>query len=166
MTETATQTVNDVRPSEPRREWIKSVRAIGSWQGSMTTDIRIRDFTLRSDEPEAVGGTNSAPTPMEILAGAVNGCITVVIDTVATELAIPLRAVETASAAHMDVRGFRGTADVSPHFLDYTLTVRIASSASAQQQAQLRTLVEKRCPAINLIRDAGVRFDLDWQFSE
>lgn len=143
----------------------KLVRAAGSWQQRMTTLVRIRDFTFRSDEPEAVGGTNSAPTPMEFVAGAVNSCITVVIETVANELGIGLQQVETESAAHMDVRGFQGTAEVSPHFQDYTLRVSIVSSASDEQRAALTNQVEKRCPALNLVRDAGVPFDLKWEFS-
>ncbi|WP_281245346.1 OsmC family protein [Paramicrobacterium humi] len=53
-----------------------------------------------------VGGTNSAPTPMEFVAGAVNACIAVVIETVASELGISVHAIETGSKAHMDVRGF------------------------------------------------------------
>lgn len=84
----------------------------------MTTALQVRNFELRTDEPEAAGGTNSAPTPMELVAAALNGCITVVIETIATELGITLDAIKTSSLAHLDVRGFRGTADVTPHFID------------------------------------------------
>lgn len=142
----------------------KSVRAAGTWRGSMTTEIAVRDFTFRSDEPEAIGGTDSAPTPMELVAGAVNGCITVVIETIALEQGIRLQQIETASKAHMDVRGFRGTADVSPHFQDYDLHVRVSSSATEAQRGELARLAEKRCPAINLVRDAGVKLEVRWEF--
>lgn len=143
---------------------LKSVRAAGTWLGSMTTDVSIREFSFRTDEPERVGGTNSAPTPMEFVAGALNGCITVVIETVAAELGLTVRALKTASHAHMDVRGFEGTADVSPHFTDYTLTIQIDVDADEQDRSELVNLSEKRCPAINLVRDAGVDFAIDWQF--
>ncbi|QPZ38044.1 OsmC family protein [Paramicrobacterium chengjingii] len=142
----------------------KSVRARGTWQTRMTTDVSIRDFEFRTDEPEPAGGTNSAPTPMEFIAGALNGCITVVIESVAAELNLSLRALDTASHAHMDVRGFHGTADVSPHFHDYALTIQIDVDADDSQRAELVRLSEKRCPAINLVRDAGVDFTIDWQF--
>lgn len=149
-----------------REPWIKSVRAAGSWQGSMRTEVRIRDFTFHSDEPPAVGGTNSAPTPMEFVAGAVNSCISVVIETVANELGIRLEQVETETVAHMDVRGFLGTAEVSPHFQDYRLHVSVVTNASAEHRAALTSQVEKRCPALNLVRDAGVPLDLQWEFPE
>jgi uncharacterized OsmC-like protein len=152
-------------PPDAHDAWIKSVRATGSWQGSMTTDITIRGFTLRSDEPVAVGGTNSAPTPMEIVAGAVNACTTVVIEQVAAELGIHLEKVETVSAAHIDVRGYRGTADVSPHFRDYTLRVSVATTASEALRRTLSRQVEKRSPAISLVRDAGVALEIAWEFT-
>lgn len=130
----------------------------------MTTEVSIRDFTFRSDEPSAVGGTNSAPTPMEIVAGAVNACITVVIETVANELGVKLAAIETETTAHMDTRGFQGTADVSPHFRDYLLRVSIDTTESAEQLGVLSAQVERRCPALNLVRDAGVPLELVWEF--
>lgn len=141
---------------------IKSVRAHGSWQGSLTTKLQVRGFELSTGEPRAVGGDDSGPTPMELVAAALNGCITVVIETVAAELDIPLESVETSSAAHMDVRGFRGTADVTPHFLDYALTVRVASPATAEQCDDLQRYTERRCPALNLVRDAGVPLAIEW----
>jgi uncharacterized OsmC-like protein len=144
---------------------IKSVRARGTWKGSMTTDLSVRGFELRTDEPLPVGGTDSAPSPMELVAAALNGCITVVIETVAAELGVALESVETSSVAHMDVRGFRGTADVSPHFVDYALRLQIVASASHQERQRLQASVEHRCPALNLVRDAGVALEIDWDWS-
>src|SRR5699024_4198532 len=108
--------------SEPQ---LKSVRAHGWRRGSMRTESAVRSFTVVADEPHAVGGTDTAPTPMELIAGAVNGCLGVVVETVAAELGLTLRALETTSHAHIDVRGFQGTAEVSPHFRDYRLTVTV-----------------------------------------
>lgn len=147
------------------RPWMKPVRAAGSWQGSMTTEVQMRKFSFRTDEPIAVGGTNQAPTPMEVVAGAVNGCITVVIETVAKELGVRLEQVETESIAFMDSRGFHGTAEVSPHFHEYTLRIRVVTPEPTASLAGFRAQVEKRCPALNLLRDAGVPVDLLWEFS-
>lgn len=158
--------MTDIAPAATRRDPnLKRVQAHGAWQGSMITELTVRGFTFRSDEPEAIGGTDSAPTPMELVAGAVNACLTVVIETVAGELGVRVDAIETASRAQMDVRGFRGTAPVSPHFRDYELTVRVASSADLAERTELARLVEQRCPAVNLVRDAGVPLTLSWHFT-
>jgi uncharacterized OsmC-like protein len=131
----------------------------------MTTTVNIREFSFISDEPESVGGTNSAPTPMEIVAGAVNACTTVTIEQVAGELGVVLQSVETETHAHMDVRGFRGTADVPAHFLDYALQIRIATDASEDDRLALQREVEKRSPAISLISAASVPLEMRWEFS-
>lgn len=153
------------RPQSASTPQLKSVRAAGVWHGSMNTEVRVRDFVFHSDEPQAVGGTNSAPTPMEFVAGAVNACISVVIETIATELGIVLGDITTNTAAHIDVRGFAGTADVSPHFHDFTLTIRVVADADPNVLEQLRIQTERRCPALNLVRDAGVPVLVEWDFA-
>ncbi|MDJ0336664.1 OsmC family protein [Cryobacterium sp. PH31-O1] len=151
--------------TKPARDpWIKSVRASGSWLRPMRTRISIREFNFVIDQPVIKGGENDAPTPMEFLAGAVNGCITVTIEAVATELGIRLDQIETLTRSHIDVRGFTGTADVSPHFSDYSLLVQIVTPAAEPKLGELRRAVEKRCPAISLLRDADIPIDLHWQF--
>lgn len=146
--------------SEPQ---LKSVRAAGRWRGQMRTDVAVRSFTVRTDEPEAVGGTDAAPTPMEVIAAAVDGCITVVIETVAAELGLTVSALETDSHAHLDVRGFLGTAEVSPHFHDYLLTITLDVDGDDDSRGELIRLSEQRCPALNLVRDAGLEMVVDWR---
>lgn len=152
--------------AQPARDpSIRSVRASGSWLRSMRTRVAIREFDFVTDEPVAKGGENQAPTPMEFVAGAVNGCITVTIEAISAELGIRLDQLETLTRAHIDVRGFNGTADVSPHFKDYSLVVQIVTPAAEHELDELCRLVEKRCPAVNLLRDAGIALDLQWRFS-
>ena len=152
--------------AKPARDpWIKSVRAAGSWLSPKRTRVAIRGFEFVIDQPAVKGGKNQAPTPMEFVAGAVNGCITVTIESVAAELGIQIEHIETLTRAHMDVRGFNGTADVSPHFKDYSLLVQIVTPVAEGELGDLRRLVEQRCPATNLLKDAQVPFDLQWQFS-
>lgn len=162
--------LNSVTPSAPgttlgRDPWLKSVRATGSWLPTKRTRVAIRGFEFLTDQPEVKGGQNQAPTPMEFIAGAVNACITVTIEAVAAESGIHIEQIDTLTRAHIDVRGFNGTADVSPHFADYTLVVQVVTPAAEDALAELRRSTEKRCPALTLLRDAGVAVDLQWQFS-
>jgi putative redox protein len=41
------------------------------------TSIKIRQHTIIADEPEQAGGTDTGPTPMEILLGTAGACIAV-----------------------------------------------------------------------------------------
>lgn len=141
---------------------LKQVRATGRWEGQMRTRLQIRDFgAFHTDEPVPVGGLNQAPSPMEYVVAAVNGCLAVVIETVAKEHDIELSALELATTGTIDTRGFRGTADVSPHFQEVTVQARLGLS-DPDALGFLLTEAERRCPALNLIRDAGVPVELDW----
>lgn len=144
----------------------KRIRAKGSWQGQMRTAIDIREFSFDIDEPVRIGGTDTAPTPMEFVAGAVNGCVSVVVEQVAKELGIEFTALETYSIATQDTRGFAGTADVSPFFHSYRLEIHVETALDdANTQQEWSAQVHRRCPAINLVQAAGVDLDINWVFS-
>ncbi|GAA1496848.1 hypothetical protein GCM10009628_18510 [Paeniglutamicibacter kerguelensis] len=132
----------------------------------MRTAIDIREFSFDIDEPVRVGGTDTAPTPMEFVAGAVNGCVSVVVEQVAKELGIEFTALETYSIATQDTRGFAGTADVSPFFHSYRLEIHVETALDdANTQQEWSAQVHRRCPAINLVQAAGVDLDINWVFS-
>ena len=131
----------------------------------MRTRHRVRDFEFHTAEPEPVGGDDSAPTPMEYVVGALAGCLAVVVETVAAEQRIEVRELDIQTQATMDTRGFRGTADVSPHFQQVTLHARIELEDTGALPALCRE-VERRCPVFNLIKDAGVPVTVDWTASE
>ncbi len=144
----------------------KRIRAKGTWQGSMRTTVEVRDFSFGIDEPVAVGGTNSAPTPMEFIAGSLNGCVSVVVEQVAKELQIDFTALQTYSIATQDTRGFAGTADVSPFFHSYRLEIHVETPLDdPATQQELTQQVHRRCPAINLVKSAGVNLDINWVFA-
>lgn len=152
-------------PTASRKAQIKTVKAMGEWEGGMATMVSVRDHQFRADEPAHLGGEDTAATPMELVAGAVNACVTVVIATVAKELGIEIKDLRTESAAAIDVRGFHGTADVSPHFCNYKLIIDLTTDAPRDRLDVLCTQTEKRCPAVNLIRDSGAPVEVVWNIS-
>lgn len=44
-------------------------------EGGALFSVAIRDHQLFTDQPERAGGTDSAPTPLELLGAALSGCI-------------------------------------------------------------------------------------------
>lgn len=152
-------------PVENPQPWLKTIRASGQWLGSMTTVIESRGFTFSTDEPVAIGGRDEHPTPMQYLVGAVCGCISVVVEAVAVEFGISVVSLHTSSAARQDVRGFLGTADVPPHFQDFALTVELVAAVPNDQADAFTAQVERRCPALSLLRAAGIELDVQWLIS-
>jgi len=154
-------------PTTDSPSTLKHVRSSGTWAGRFATELSVRQFpTFFTAEPVKAGGDDRAPTPMEYVVAALNGCLAVVIETVAAEQGVQLDGLELSSVATMDTRGFAGTADVTPHFLDLTNEARFAVSGGDEFLPALRQQVERRCPALNLIRDAGVPVVLDWTVVE
>jgi len=113
-------------------------------------------------EPEKLGGQNEAPTPMEYIVGALNGCLGVVIELVAREQRLQLDKLEISSAGIVDQRGLFGSANVSPHFQSVEVNVEMATDADEAQLAAFQETVLKRCPVYNLIRDSGAEITVNW----
>ncbi|MEO9870006.1 OsmC family protein [Ekhidna sp.] len=59
-------------------------------ESSAKTKVQTRGFDLIVDEPEALGGTNEAPNPVEYVLAGYAGCINVVAHIVAEEFKIRL----------------------------------------------------------------------------
>jgi uncharacterized OsmC-like protein len=153
-------------PQAPLDTESKTLRAAGTWTGRQQTRVAIREFAFTVDEPEAIGGRNEAPTPMEYLAGAVDACLTVTIDQTAARRGLELTGINTYSLARQDRRGLAGTADVQPYFHAYRLQVSVGTPET--DPAVLRDFaaaVEHSCPAVNLLRDAHAGLTVAWSFA-
>jgi len=49
-------------------DYLKTIRARGHWLGGRVNDIYVRNFPmLRSDEPPHNEGTDTGPTPLELM---------------------------------------------------------------------------------------------------
>lgn len=151
----------------PDLQQSKTLRASGVWTGAQQTQLKVRDFEFIADEPEQVGGRDQGPTPMEYLAGAVNSCITVVIDQLAGRQDLELEDVQTYTLASQDARGLAGTADVQPYVHSYHLQIVITTPERDEDTLhRFAARAEHICPAINLLRDANTGLTVVWSFTE
>ena len=111
------------------------------------TVVEARDFEFIVDEPEALGGTNSGPNPVEYLIGAWAGCLTVVVHTVSEERGIDLDSVEIEIQGDLDPRKFLGIVeDVRAGYQELEVNIEVESDADEETLAALGAEVEERCP--------------------
>ncbi len=151
---------------DPSPAQAKTLRAAGVGTGSQQTQVRVRDFSFVSDEPEAIGGRDEGPTPMEYLAGAVNSCITVVVDQLAERRGLQVSDVQTYTLAKQDTRGLGGSADVQPYFYSYRLQIVVTTGHRDEVELiGFAANAEHICPAINLLRDAHTGLEVVWSFT-
>lgn len=147
-------------PTEPI---LVTTSAEAAWENGMKTRIRVREFdNIVMDEPPALGGTDQGPNPMEFVMAALDGCVAVMINLIAGEQGFAFGDLKVRSSGVLDVRGLLGTANVRRHFQEVTLAVELRTDEPAERLQALRDAVHARCPAINLLVDAGVPLRADW----
>lgn len=91
------------------------------------------------------------------------GCDGVIINGVATAMGFAYTGVDFDCTSQIDVRGPKGVKGVKPYFEKVDLKIVVYSDESDERFEKLKFNVENRCPVMNLMKDAGVELNADWQ---
>lgn len=147
--------------SEPERAqtvWSATV----NWNGGFRSEVRIRDFTpIPSDEPAGLGGSDTAPNPVEQLLGALGNCLAVGYAANATVAGIELKSVQIDLTGDLDLHTFLGLNDGHAGFRSIRATVNIESDAAPEAIAALHDKVTNTSPVGHtLARPIAVSIDL------
>ena len=146
---------------ETRKIAIRHVKATNA--AGTRTKVQVRDFdAVYTDEPASLGGTNTAPSPLETVLVALVGCDGVIINGVATAMKFAYTGVDFACESQIDVRGPKGVPGVRPYFESAKLDIIVYSDETDARFQQLRKNVEFRCPVMNLLNAAQVVMDVSW----
>lgn len=135
----------------------------GRWTGGVQTEIAIRDFEpFLIDEPERLGGKDEGPNPLEMVLSSLSGCTSVLIAVVAKEQGFSYEGIEFKNEGSLDPRGFMGVEGVTTYFQSIEFDIILETAESEEKIQQLKEAVEKRCPVMNLLVDAGVSITSNW----
>jgi uncharacterized OsmC-like protein len=124
-------------------------------QGAVIDAARTGRFTMSSDEPTSLLGTDTAASPGEYIAMALAGCYTATLVASATAGGVGVRSMDVEVEVDFDVRGFLGLATDAPVGAS-EVRVQVTLDAPGHDPEELRRLiavVESRSP----IRDTLVR---------
>ncbi len=128
------------------------------------TEIQIRHFApFVTDEPDTMGGTNTAPSPLESVLASLVGCDGVIINGVAQAMSFAYSGVDFECTGQVDIRGPKGVPGVRPYFEKVDLKITLHTDEPEDRVGKLRDNVEFRCPVMNLLRDAGVELNVVWE---
>ncbi|WP_024799628.1 OsmC family protein [Nocardia sp. BMG51109] len=143
----ATATAVAADPSNARAVF----RASGSPEGTVGSVVRLGRYTVRVDEPPALGGDDTAPNPVEVYLSSLISCQVVTYRFWAQRLGIAVDDLSIEAEGDLDVRGFFGLDDgVRPGFQAVRLTVRLGGPESADRYAELQRAVDAHCPVLDL----------------
>lgn len=102
--------------------------------GPLRCEVDVGGRTVVADEPEALGGTDSAPTPQQLVAAALASCVTITIQMYAQRKEWDL------SAVRVDV-GYDPTAREPA----YEVTVHLPDHLDGEQRERVMRVAAK-CP--------------------
>ena len=131
------------RPSAALTTWSAKVR----WTGAFRSEAAVRSFApIASDEPSGIGGTDSAPNPVEQLLGALGNCLAVGYAANASVAGITIRDLRIDLDGDIDLRTFLGLADGHAGFSVIRVTVHLDSDADDAAVAELHKKVATTSP--------------------
>lgn len=131
---------------------------VTEWRDGAQAVTRARSFTINTDEPTPLGGTDSAIDPMELLLGALGSCLTIGWVTQANLRGVDFRDLKIKVTAPYDLRGYLALDDkVRPGFKRVEYTVDVDSDADPQVLEEIRAAAEASSPMFdNILRPTAV----------
>ncbi|MEW6472411.1 MAG: OsmC family protein [Actinomycetota bacterium] len=134
---------------------LASFTTVTTWEEGARARTTARSFTLQTDEPTVLGGTDAAVDPMELVLAAVGTCITVGWVTHAVQRGIEYRSLEVQVTGSYDMRGYLGLGgDARPGFQSIEYTVRVDSDAPPETLEEIRAGVEATSPMFDNVKNA------------
>jgi len=145
-------------PEVANTKWNAQVK----WKGGFRSEATIRDFEpLASDEPTALGGSDTGPNPVEQILAALGNCLAVGYAANATVAGIEIRDLSIELEGDVDLHSFLGLADGHAGYSGISVKVNIDSDASKADLDALHKKVTNTSPVgHSLSRAVPVKIEL------
>ncbi len=127
------------------------------------THARVGKHEIVIDEPKVRGGSDQGPTPTQVLAMSLAGCINVISHRIAGEMGIPMKSYSVKVMTHFDRRGVSGVREVDVPFPRIDATITFKTTASKAKVGRLKSALGTRCPVSKVLRQAGTRLKETWE---
>lgn len=145
-------------------DFIRRKTLVAHNDATMCTHIDYGEFGIAvTDEPKAHGGESSGPSPLQSVVGALCGCEAVTFRRTAAEMDFEYSGIDFEAAFTIDIRGRMGDRKVRPHFQTVKVHIKVTTKQSAAELKEVIEETEARCPVMNLLQDAGVKLEVQWQ---
>ncbi len=130
-------------PTKADTTWQASV----AWDGGFRTTTTIRDFaTIATDEPRGLGGTATAPNPVEHLLGALGSCLAIGYAANASVAGIRIDDLRIDIEGDLNLKSFLGIEPGNAGYETIRATVHIESDADDEAIARLHETVVATSP--------------------
>lgn len=147
----ATRAAVEADPSSGRG----SFKSVTDWVDGARARTTARSFTIETDEPSALGGTDKAVDPMELLLASVGTCLTIGWVTHAARRGIDFRDLRIEVEGDYDLRGYLSIGgETRPGFGTIRYTVHVDADADDAQLDEIRKAAEEGSPMVDNVAHA------------
>ena len=126
------------------------VKTYKSSTKSMSKGLQVEsssnNFKLRMDEPESLGGTNEAMSPVEALLCALGGCQAIVVKAFAKAQGLDIEDFRVDLEGDIDLDGFLRKRDVLRGFQEIRYTMHFKTKESREKIEKFVEFIEDTCP--------------------
>lgn len=128
---------------------------------------KARNFELIIDEPEDLGGTDTAANPVEYILAGLAGCVNVVGHLVAKELGFTIDNLKIEVEGNINPEKLFGTSnDERAGFKEISLKLIPQTDASIETLVKWLKIVQERCPVKdNLLNATPVNLNVEKQYA-
>jgi putative redox protein len=132
-----------------------SFRTVTDWVDGARARTTARSFSIETDEPSPLGGTDKAVDPMELVLAAVGTCLTIGWVTHAARRGLDFRDLRIEVEGDYDLRGYLGVGDETrPGFGRLRYTVHVDTDASETDLEDILKAAEKGSPMVDNVVNA------------
>lgn len=118
------------------------------------------EFSIDEASPN---GTGTGPSPLQVVLGALCGCLAITFQRIASVRGFQYSGAELSAEFAIDIRGRLGMQGVLPYFNEVTAVVSVATNESAEALAAAAQETLARSPVFNLLKDTSAKLDVQWQ---
>lgn len=128
---------------------------VTTWTEGAQARTTARSFTLETDEPAPLGGTDKAIDPMELILAAVGTCLTIGWATQAAQRGIEYRNLRIEVNGNYDLRGYLALDQkVRPGFTGVNYVVHVDTDTPADVLEEIRAAAEATSPMFDNVKNA------------
>lgn len=125
---------------------------VTEWHGGAQASTKARTFSIKTDEPQPLGGKDEHIDPMELLLAALGSCLTIGWVTHANKRGVDFRNLKITVDADFDLRGYLELdPKVRPGFGGLSYKVEVDTDASPAVLAEIQKAAEKGSPMFDNI---------------
>ena len=135
---------------------------VTEWVDGSLARTTARSFTIETDEPTPLGGTDKAIDPMELLLAAVGTCLQIGWVTHANRRGVDFRSLRIETRGDYDLQGYLALdRSLPPGFLTIAYTVEVDTDADPAVLEEIRAAAENGSPVTqNVLNGTPIQSDI------